>query len=491
MRARRLLLGVPLAAGAAGVVGILAAVFFLQSKGITPRALAPYIESRAAGHNAVVTGLGNWTGATLRDLDRGGVSSLALPALTVGAQPAPAALAAPGIPRLVHSVAEAQRAFADAVAGDAITFAPGVYRIIAPLLAARPGLPGGPIVVRAERPGSVVLDIASAEGIVVAAPWWHVENLEMRGACVPSGGCHHAIHVVGKGAHFVARNNRIVDFNAHFKINGDRHGFPDAGLIEANTLTNTGPRHTASPVTPVDLVAASDWIIRANLVTDFIKAEGDRTSYGIFAKGAAARTVFERNVVLCEQKLQGLPGQRVGLSFGGGGTGRQYCRDKRCVVEHEGGTMQANLVAACSDAGIYVNSSAGTRVLDNTLLDTAGVQVRFPESTAELDGNMIDGPVTARNGAALRMGDNRSSAIAALYAGLHAQRAWFAAPAALNLRWNGDAPRRAARTASLDLCGVPRPAAAAYGAFEDFSACLAPRSAPATPAPAPAASRQQ
>jgi len=471
-----LLAAVPVLAGLAAAGG---GLMYLQSEGITPRALAPYVEKRAAGHNELITGTGSWIGATLRELDRGEPAPYALPALKVGAQaaPVPAAPSTSGAVKQVGSVLELQHAFAQAVAGDVITLAPGTYRIAAPLAATRPGVAGVPIVVRAERPGSVVLEVAAGEGIVVMAPHWTFENLELRGACAQAAFCHHAFHVVGKGTHFVARNNRLVDFNAHFKINGNDKGFPDHGLIEGNTLSNTGPRRTESPVTPIDLVAASDWTIRANLITDFIKAGGDRISYGAFAKGAGARTVFERNVVLCEQKLQGLPGQRVGLSFGGGGTGRQYCRDGRCITEHEAGTMRANLVAGCSDAGIYVNSSAASRLLENTLLDTAGVQVRYPESSAELDGNVIDGPVTSRNGASIRLGDNRSSSIAAMYAGLHPQRGLFAAPDALDLRWDGEPPRRQAQESSVDLCGMRRPAAPAYGAFEDFSACLAPAAA--------------
>lgn len=463
----------------AGLALAAAGLLYLQDKGITPRALAPYVEKRAAGHNDIITGVGNWIGASLRALDRGDPTRYALPALKVGAQPvpAPAGEATADAVKLVASVPEARRAFAQAVSGDIISFAPGVYRITTPLAAVRPGVAGVPIVVRAERPGSVVLEVAGSVGIMVAAPYWRFENLEIRGACARAGSCEHAFHVVGKGAHFVARNNRILDFNAHFKINGNRNGFPDHGLIEANTLSNTAPRRTSSPVTPIDLVAASDWTIRANLITDFIKAEGDRISYGAFAKGAAARTVFERNVVLCEQKLQGLPGQRVGLSFGGGGTGRQYCRDRRCITEHETGIMRANLVASCSDAGVYVNSAAGSRLLDNTLLDTAGVQVRFPESSAELDGNVIDGPVTSRDGGILRQGDNRSSSVVGMYAGLHPQRGLFAAPDALDLRWDGEPPRRTGRASAADLCGARRPAAPAYGAFEDFAACLAPSTA--------------
>ena len=469
MRPARLLavLLVVVVAAAASVL------LYLQGQGVAPRALAPYIERRSAGHNALITGAGAWTGDTLRRLDRGADGGLyPLPPLTVGAQPAPVGQA--GTRGLaVMDVEAARQAFAQALAGDTITFAPGVYRVRGKLEARRPGVKGAPIVVRAAQPGSVTIEFNDAEGFVVAAPYWRFENLTIRGVCTPQADCDHAFHVTGRGQGFAALNNTIVDFNAHFKINGDRGGFPDDGLIADNSLSNSAVRKTRKPVTPIDLVAASGWVVRANLVTDFVKTGGDGVSYGVFAKGAAADTVFERNVIVCEHLLRGHPGQRVGLSFGGGGTGKPYCRDGRCDVEHEGGTMRANLVAACSDAGIYVNRGAGSRILDNTLLDTAGVQVRFPESSARLDGNLVDGSLVGRDGGRLDLGHNRSTPIALTYLGYHPQRRLFADPATLDLRWKDGAPARGrGAAAGPDLCGVPRQATAAYGAFEDFSACL-------------------
>ncbi|WP_288378450.1 chondroitinase-B domain-containing protein [uncultured Massilia sp.] len=474
MRPRLLWLGAALVT--LGLLALAAALFWLQGQGVTPRALAPYLERRSAGHNALITGVGQQLADSLRMLDRGAGGGHAVPALVVGAGPAPAG-GATGTPRPVSSVDQLRQAFGAAAPGDVIVLAPGRYRIVGALEARRPGAEGNPVVVRAARPGTVVLELDGVEGILVAAPWWRFENLDIHGACAVPASCEHAFHVVGQARGFAAVNNTITDFNAHFKINGNRDGFPDAGLIEYNTLTNSAPRRTANPVTPIDLVAASDWTIRANLITDFIKADGDGISYGAFAKGAAARTRFERNVVVCEQRLQGYPGERVGLSFGGGGTGKPYCRDGRCITEHDAGVMRDNLVASCSDAGVYVNSSAGTRLLHNTLLDTAGVQVRFPESSAQLEGNLIDGAVVTRNGARLDMGDNRDTPIAALYLGRHPQRSLFADAARLDLRWSGDAPRRAGSGEGsgegVDLCGAERPARPAYGAFEDFGACLA------------------
>jgi len=458
------------------VAGMAAGLSFLQSQGVTPRALAPYILKRTSGHNPLIVGTGRLVSATLERLDRGDSGPYTLPALTLGAQPQ--ALPAPaGAERLVASSEDAWRAIAGAAPGDVITFLPGDYALRATVYASRAGSAGAPIVVRAARPGTVRIEVAAAEGFKVTAPYWRFENLTLHGSCAYDDICEHAFHVAGNAHHFIARNNTIRDFNAHFKINGERGAFPDDGLIESNTLGNGAPRRTAHPVTPIDLVAASGWTIRANLIHDFVKGAGDRISYGAFAKGGAERTVFERNVVLCEAALAGQPGQRIGLSFGGGSTGKPYCRDGRCITEHDGGTMRANLVAGCSDVGIYLNSAANTQLLGNTLLDTAGVQASFPTSGATLEGNLIDGPLRADKGGVLRSGDNLVTPIWQLYLGRHPQRGLFADPARLDLRWRDAAPRQEAGAPAAGLCASGRVTPAVYGAFDDFGACRRERMA--------------
>ncbi|MDK6078667.1 right-handed parallel beta-helix repeat-containing protein [Massilia varians] len=377
---------------------------------------------------------------------------------------------------MVASADALRTALARATQGEVITIAPGTYRFagIAGLNADRQGAPGAPIVVRAEQPGSVRLEFDMVEGFRVSAPHWHFENLEIRGVCQDDSRCEHAFHVFGGASHFVARNNTIGDFNAHFKINGLRGRFPDAGLIESNTLEASRPRRTANPVTPIDLVAASGWTIRANLITDFVKDGGDRISYGAFAKGGGSGNLFERNLVWCERRLRGEPGYRVGLSLGGGGTGKSVCRDRRCITEQDGGILRANLVAGCSDVGIYLNSAADSRIEDNTVIDTAGIDVRFPASSARLEGNLVDGPIRSRDGGLVLEADNQTTPAWQAFAGLHPVRSLFAAPGAGDFRWSGEAPLRVAPTAgtAVDLCGGRRMQPPAYGAFDSFAGCL-------------------
>ena len=385
----------------------------------------------------------------------------------------PAAAAAQSTIR-VDSAAAAVTAIARAHSGAVILFAPGTYRFAGRNALAGSNAPG--VTVRAAQAGTVLLEFDLIEGFLVQAPRWTFENLSIRGVCASHARCEHAFHVVGKAAHFVARNNTVIDFNSHIKINGSGGAFPDHGRLEGNTLRNGSARQTGQPVTLIDLVAASGWTVRGNHIADFVKAGADQTSYGAFAKGGGSANRFEGNVIVCESALRGAPGQRVGLSLGGGGTGARFCRDGRCDSEQEGGVIAANLIASCSDEGIYLNRAAASTVLHNTLIGTAGIMLRFPESTALIDGNIIDGRIASSKGARFTAPDNLDTSRARLYTGQHPLRALYADADRFDWRWRGPVPRRDVAAAGVpELCGVVRPARPAYGAFEDAAspACVA------------------
>lgn len=263
-------------------LGLLAAgagLFYLQGQGIAPRTLAPYVEKRSSGHNPLIEGAGREAAALLLKLDRGDTEAVAVPPAFAGARLEPAGQQG-AARKLVASSEEARRTIAAAAPGDTIVFLPGTYRIRGDVAVIRPGTAEAPIVVRADRPGTVTIEFDAGEGFRVAAPYWRFENLSIRGVCARQEFCEHAFHVVGGAHHFAAVNNTIVDFNAHFKVNAEEGRFPDAGLIESNTLTDSAPRLTGSPVTPIDLVTVNGWVIRRNLIADFIKLGGDRVSYG-------------------------------------------------------------------------------------------------------------------------------------------------------------------------------------------------------------------
>ena len=469
----RLLAGVLLLAALA----VLGAAYLTEKLGVPPRLLAPYIEKRTSGHNPTIVRTGEMVGQILRTNDRGAAMPVQARAFRIGAQPeAPGKI--PGASEqsivVVSSTAEALAAIASASPGDSITFAPGTYHFTGRYIAVnRPGTALRPITVRAEQPGNVKLEFDMSEGFLVSAPYWRFENLTIVGACKSHYDCEHAFHVVGSGHHLGIRNNTITDFNSHFKINASGEQTPDDGVLEGNTLNNNSVRQTGLPINVIDLVVASNWIIRKNLITDFFKGEGNRTSYGGYAKGGGSNNLFENNIVLCEYRVHSPGAVTVGLSLGGGGTGAEYCRDKRCVTEQEKSTIRGNLIASCSDDGIYINKGAMSKVIHNTLIDTAGISVRFPSSSADIEGNLVDGKIRKRDDATLRLTDNIETSLSRLFAGSHPVRDLF--DIVDTGTFDKVLPRRSANTTGEsvpDLCGVAPAGPRAYGAFDRFANCV-------------------
>ncbi|MGE4044340.1 MAG: hypothetical protein AB7F35_05770 [Acetobacteraceae bacterium] len=461
-----------------GVVGsVLAAaglLWFLHDQQRTPREWAPYLERRADRHNPVIVGGTALVADYLQRADRLDRAGEAKVPARIGAGVERSGPLPQERLREVAGIADLAAAVRSAMPGDVILLLPGHYRLEgAQMVAAQPGTATAPITVRATRLGDAVLDTRMVVAFKIVAPWWRFENLVIRGRCDDHRWCEHAFHVAAGATNVVIRNNRLEDLNAQIKVNGERGQFPDHGLIQGNTLVNTHPRLTTAPITPVDLVAASGWTISDNLIADFVRDGEGGATYGAFVKGAGEKNIIERNVVLCEWKLRGVRGQRIGLSLGGGGTGRPVMRDEgRSGFEQVGGVIRDNLIAFCSDVGIYVNRSARSVIEHNTLLDTAGIDVRFPESSAEVMYNLVDGVLRPRDGGVIRSRDNEAAMLLGLFLGWHPARAHFRNPAMLDLGWTTPpSPVTSDAAGRRDLCGIVRASTPRSGAFEDFAAC--------------------
>lgn len=353
----------------------------------------------------------------------------------------------------VASLEELQRAMREARPGAVIELQPGRYMMRRSMSTPVPGRTDAPITVRAATPGSVQIHSTALEGFVINQPYWVFENLTIQGVCGNDGDCEHAFHVVGAARGTVIRNNRVLNFNAQIKINGAGGQFPDDGLLQFNTLDNSRPRKTHLPVTPFDLVAASRWVVADNLIANFHKAQGNGVSYGVFMKGGGSQGRIERNLVLCSRQDISAPGDkpgtgsRVGISLGGGGTGKGLCRTPECPSEHLQGAVLDNIVAHCSDAGIDVNGSEQSIIAHNTLINTGWIDVRNSPASATIYGNWLEGRTRARNGGWLQDSENETRSLAR----------WTSARDALDLRWTEAAPQiptsRAVRT---DFCGGVR-----------------------------------
>ncbi|HEY1413203.1 MAG TPA: hypothetical protein VGF36_13745 [Rhodopila sp.] len=129
----------------------------------------------------------------------------------------------------------------------------------------------------------------------------------------------------------------------------------------------------------------------------------------------------------------------------------------------------------CDDDGIYLNRAANSVVDHNTLLDTAGIDARFPETSARVEANIVDGTVRSRNGGSIQAADNATPFLLGLFVGLHPQRSYFNAPGRLDLTWAEEPVRVPNNDLSADLCGQRRGPEAFPGAFDDFAFCLIDR----------------
>jgi hypothetical protein len=439
----------------------------------TPMELVRYTERRLIGHPNLQTLFSPLLGAVRRSQEREPPANL--PTLGKGQQArsltaagydsagrprAIAAGVAAGIvappTRLVSTVQELALAVASAVPGDVLELAPGSYALSQSLTTGRAGLPAQPILLRAAKPGSVEIVVTAARGIVVNQAYWVFENLDWRGACGQHDDCEHAFHVVGKARGTVILNNRIRDFNAHIKINGQDGAWPDDGLLQFTTLTNSEARRTSLPVSLIDSVGANGWQFADNHIERTAKDGGNRIAYGFCVKGAGENARIERNLVVCTPEQVSQPGLRVGISLGCGATGKQFCRDGRCDVELSNGVIANNVVAHCNDFGIDLHRARNALVAHNTLINTGGIDARQPTTQAVAVGNLLEGRVRVRDGARL---DDRDNALANPLDGL------LTAPNALDLHWHESSDQtRPTPETERDFCGQRRPAISPPGA---------------------------
>ena len=327
-----------------------------------------------------------------------------------------------------------------AAPGDVIILAAGTYKSTGFSCRAS-GTEAAPIVVRSATPLAAKVQLDALEGFHVTGAYWHFEGLDITGVCADDSSCEHAFHVTGAADGFVMRGNRIFDFNAQLKVNADKDAGgvfrqSTGGLVEGNEIGDSHARATSNPVTKLNIDTGIGWVVRANYIHDAHKNGGDGVSYASFMKSGGRDGVYERNLVICS-KDDATGGTRIGLSFGGGGTAPQYCAPSYdaavpCAIEHSSGTMRNNVIVNCSDVGIYLNRSKGTKLLYNTLIATNGIDFRFDTTSGEADGNVLASKIRTRDGGAFTAGLNLEGVPDTDFA------AWYVAPLSGDLRKRGD-----------------------------------------------------
>jgi hypothetical protein len=439
----------------------------------TPMELVRYTERRLIGHPNLERLFGPLLEAVRHNQEREPPANL--PTLGKGQQahaltaagydgagrPVPSAgraASAPSatVPRMLNSAQDLVAAVRSAAPGQVLELAAGSYALDQTLTTGQAGLAAQPIVLRAAKPGTVEILVNATQGMLVSQPYWVFENLDWRGACPQHDNCEHAFHVVGRARGTVILNNRIRDFNAPLKINGEGGAWPDDGLLQFNTLSNTVARQTVLPVSFVDSVGASGWQFADNHIERIAKDGGNRISYGFCVKGGGQQMRIERNLLVCTPERVSQDGLRVGISLGCGATGKEFCRDGRCEVEMSDSVVANNVVAHCNDFGIDLHRARNVLVAHNTLINTAGIDARQSTTQAVAVGNLLEGRVRARDGARIDAHDN---------ALVNTLDSLLTSPSALDLRWHESSDRtRPTPETERDFCGQRRPVISLPGA---------------------------
>jgi hypothetical protein len=458
-------------AGLAALAGLLAWRLLgehdlAQARDRTPAEWGRHLERRLQGHPRLEAALGPWV-SRLHDIGlkppsangtelAKGQSPQPLGPVAYDAQGRPRPhddRSSPRLPAPRTRVADAEalaRAMAAAEPGDAIEIAPGRHRVLRTLHATRPGTAALPILVFAAVPGSVVLLSETVQGVIVSAPHWQFANLDWQGACPRDAACEHAYHVVGDARSTAILNNRLQDFNAALKVNGEGGRWPDDGLLQHSILLNTRVREVNAPVSGVDLVGANGWQLLDNRVEGIVRRSSDPwvTAYGVCVKGAAERTLVARNLVMCSRAWPWPRSPAAGISLGCGGTGREFCRDGRCDAETVSAKVGDNVVAHCSDFGIDANMARSAQLVHNTVVNTQGIDLRGRSTEAVTTRNLVEGRIRTRAGAAsVHRSDRTVRDLGPL----------LADPLSLDLRWRTLPADLAPPASALDFCGRVRP----------------------------------
>jgi hypothetical protein len=306
----------------------------------------------------------------------------------------------------VSSSAELGKAMQSAKPGQIIVLNPGRYRISETLSTGTAGQQDLPITVKARQVGQVRLESTTADVFKVEHGFWVFENLQLRGSCPIQSDCKHAFLVQGGARSTVIRNNLMEDFNAHLQVNGDEDEWPDEGLVQFNTFSNSRARDTEAVVAPINIIGASKWRLLDNHLYHFVKQGGGQSSFGMLLRGAGHGTRIERNLLICTPQQIAQPGIRTGISFGGSASVPRFCRDQQCEFEQRAAVAANNVLAHCNDFGIDVSRSASMLIAHNTLINTAGIDVRGAKTNGTVYGNLLDGRIRERDGAQIKASMN-------------------------------------------------------------------------------------
>jgi len=296
----------------------------------------------------------------------------------------------------VNSEAQIKAAIANAQPGHEITLAPGTYNFdvdytFSELHVTADGEEDARIFFRAEQPGTVTLNLRDVTNFNIKGKFWIFENLKL--ICANNenvSACNHAFHIYGDADDFILRNNEVIDFSSHVKLNGSHVGdqgpersFPDRAMFINNIFRNTMYRPQNNGQNVLNIDGGQDHIVRGNILADFAPAF-DKASTGIYFKASAKGALIESNIVICKKSRQELHGTVQGIFLGDGMMTNEMCDGDEdqdgagdCLENGQSQELlvRNNIMMNCSglasSAGIFTDNDRHSKIYNNTVVNTA------------------------------------------------------------------------------------------------------------------------
>lgn len=303
----------------------------------------------------------------------------------------------------VSSVAEILSAIANASPGDVITVAPGTYDFSQVINVENDGQADSRIFLRAEREGTVTFNLTHIENFKITAKFWVFENITFFGNCTASEGCEHAFHIVADADDLIFRNNEVVNFASHVKLNGEVIGagpakaFPDRTWFIDNFWHNTKYVPNDVPHNILNLDGGKDHVVRGNIFADYAASPSlPRSASAVYPKASTTGILIEQNLIVCENaRTTGETTRGIQLGDGAPATICDGDDDEDgsgdCVEngQNQEGLVRNNIVMNCdnggSSAGIMINSDRHSEVLHNSVYGTGPRNAVFYQGHASFD----------------------------------------------------------------------------------------------------------
>jgi hypothetical protein len=202
-------------------------------------------------------------------------------------------------------------------------------------------------------------------------------------------------------------NVHLIDAGQQFlKSNPDAAGTGASnGIVEYSIFEFTSTARDDYPKA-IDVHGGANWIIRHNLFKNLQAPAGQLMGPAVLVWRGSSGTITEGN------------------SFLNCGRGIMYGAEDAAGFAHTGGIIRNNFFYRSSfqpgDVGIQIADSPGTRVIHNTVVVSGtyanAIEYRYPgTSGALIANNLVDGAISARDGALANVIGNILNATASMF----------------------------------------------------------------------------